>query len=78
MQLLVINTTACVRAYRFEDRNDVDILALVFTGENGAAINENSRPVQTCQRHQAARHVLVATPDGDHAIEAFAGRDRFN
>ena len=67
-----------MRADRLEHRNHIDRLVAMAARHDGAAIDEHSRPVQTRQRHQAARHVLIAAADGDDAIEPFTTRHHFD
>eukprot|EP00976_Prorocentrum_cordatum_P025176 511457-Prorocentrum_minimum.AAC.3 len=39
-----------------------------MTGLDGASVNHHGGPVQAGHGHQGARHVLVATGEGDVAI----------
>ena len=44
-----------------------------------AAVDEDRRTIEPCDRHRAARHVLVAAADGDQPVEALGadhGLDR--
>jgi hypothetical protein len=47
-------------------------------GPDGAAVDEDRGAVQACDADQATGHVLVAAPDGDQAVEAFAAGDGFD
>ena len=47
-------------------------------GQNGAAIDEDGRTIQARHGHRAAGHVLVATADGDEAVEARGTHDGFD
>ena len=63
------DVAARVLAHGLEHGNDVGVPG---TGADGAAIDEDRRPVQPRHADQAARHVLVATAQGHQSVEAFA------
>ena len=65
-------------AHGFENRNDVHIATRMFPRQNSSAINKDRRSVQSRHGNQAAWHVLVAAPDGNQAVEAFASGNGFN
>ena len=48
------------------------------TWTDRAAIDEHRRPIEPRDRHQATRHVLVAAPDRDQAVEALRPDDRLD
>src|SRR6185312_13452397 len=62
-----------------ERRDDGEVLALPLAGLDGAAIDVDRRHVHARHRHYAARHVLVAAADHQHAVHRLAvdaGLDR--
>jgi hypothetical protein len=61
-----------------EHADDVQVLALVPAGQDGAAVDVDRRHVRAQDAHHAARHVLVAAADDEHAVHplpADAGLD---
>src|SRR4029079_1812193 len=62
-----------------ERRDDGEVLALPLAWLDGAAIDVDRRHVHARHRHYAARHVLVAAADHQHAVHRLAvdaGLDR--
>ena len=57
-----------VSAHGLEDVLDVYVLAQVFAGHDGAAIDKDRRDVKTGDGHHAAGHVFVAAGDGDEGV----------
>ena len=55
-----------------------DDVAPLRTRQNRAAIDEHAGPVEPRHRHRAAGHVLVATADGDEAVEALCAHHGFD
>ena len=53
-QLLVADRPDGVRAHGFEDRGDVEGLAVEFAGHDRAAVEEDAGDVETCRGHQHA------------------------
>ena len=58
-------------ANRLKDGNHI---AMLWPGLDRAAVNEYRRPVESCQSHDATRHVLVAPADRDQPVKPFRGR----
>ena len=71
----VVDLVIGTGADRFEHRDDVEFLVAVAAGQDGAAIDEDGRAVQSGDANHAARHVLVAAPNGDEAVKALAADD---
>lgn len=69
-----------VLAIRLERRNDIQLFPTTRrSGLDRPAVNHQPGPVQPPERHQCARHVLVATGDDDHPVQPVAsggGLDR--
>ena len=76
----VIQGARGVLAHRLEHRDDVALgLGLrVDARKDGAAVDEDRRPVQARQRHHAAGHVLVTAADGHDRVEGLGVGDRLN
>ena len=53
---------------RFKGGDDVELFAVVITGGDGAAIDEDGGAVEPQLRHQRAGHILVAADDGDERV----------
>ena len=53
-------------------RHDGEVLALPLARLDGAAVDVDRRHVHARHRHHAARHVLVAAADDQHAVHALA------
>ena len=62
-------------ANSLEDRNDIGVIGAGF---DGATVNKDRRAVQSSHAHQQARHVLVATADGNDAVVAHAAGYRLH
>ena len=74
-QFAVAHRAGGMAAHGLEHGDDV---APLFAGLDGAAVDEDARPIQPRQRHRARRHVLVAAADGHHAVEALGPHHRFD
>ena len=72
VQIKVAQIAGCVLAHGFEDADDIEILALVATRQDGAAVDVNCRYVSAQHAHQAAGHVFVAAADDHHAVHPLA------
>jgi hypothetical protein len=73
LRVPAVNWPTCL-----EDADDVQVLALVAAGEDGAAVDVDRRHVGAQDPHHAAGHVLVAAADHEHAVHplpADAGLD---
>ena len=69
---------AGVLADGFEDRDDVDVAAVMAAWFDGAAVDEDAGAVETGHGHDAGGHVFVAAADGDEPVEHFASGDGFD
>ena len=80
LQARVIQFARGVLADGLEDGHDVALLLRLWiqAGQDRAAIDEDRRAVEPGDGHEAAGHVLVATADGHHAVEALAAGDRLD
>ncbi len=72
-----------VRADAFEyildgDVDRLPVRAFHVAGCDGAAIEHERWNVETAERHDRARHVLVAAGDGDQAVEEIAASDELD
>src|SRR5579885_1239484 len=54
-----------------KNRDNVNQLAAVYAGHNRAPIDENGRTVKIRHGHQTARHVFVATTNGNQSVKTF-------
>src|SRR5699024_10746334 len=68
VQVLVADTACGMLAHGFKNADNIEVLALITTRQDGAAINVNGRDIGTQHSHHAARHVFVATANHDHAV----------
>ena len=59
-------------AHRLEHADDVEVLALVAPGQDGAAVDVDRRHVGAQHAHHAAGHVFVAAADDEHAVHPLA------
>ncbi len=73
----VVELADGVRANRFEDILDGQILSVEMAGRDGAAVEHERGDIEPCERHHSAGHVLVAAGDGDEAVEEIPARDQF-
>ncbi len=71
-QLCFIDLVSRVLAHRFERTHDGQVVAMVVTGLDRAAVNKDGWNVQTRDRDHRTRHVLVAAADGEHTVHALA------
>ena len=66
-------------ADRFEDGDDVDVVALdAGTGQDAAAVDEDAGHVEPGHAHEAAGHILVAATDRQDAVVIHAAGDHLN
>ncbi|CQR33060.1 hypothetical protein THICB1_30021 [Thiomonas arsenitoxydans] len=72
VEIGIAHTPGGVFAHGLEDRDDVQILALVMARQNGAAIDENTRHIAAQHTDHGAGHVFVAAAHGDHAVHPLA------
>jgi hypothetical protein len=72
VQVLVAHVAGGVLAHGLEHAHDVQVLALVAARQDGAAVHVDGRHVGAQHAHQAARHVLVAAADHQHAVHPLA------
>ncbi len=63
---------------RFERAHDRQVLTFPVAGLDGSSINKNGGDVHAPHGDQGSRHVLVAPPDGDHAVHALGADRRFD
>ena len=67
-----------IRTDGFEHGGDVDVLALVYAGENRPVVHEHTRQIETRSSHQHRRNALVATSETYEAVESLCVHDGFN
>ena len=61
-----------------EDGYDIQLPLGQAPRKNRATVNEDCCAVHANDRHNASRHVFVATTDGHKSVEALAAHDRFD
>jgi hypothetical protein len=76
--LLVGDHASEVFAVGLERRDDVARLAECVPRTDGAAVDHQRRPVEARHRDDAARHVLVASRDGNQRVVPLRAHDGFN
>src|SRR3954469_3877740 len=77
-ELGIAHLAARVRADRFEDVLNRDVVILESSWRYGAAIDHEPRYVESCERHDGAGNGFVAAREGDHAVKEIAARDEFD
>ena len=70
LQFVGVDFLVGVLADGFENGDNVDRLFAMDARQDGAAVDEDRRPVHPGHGDQAAGHVLVAAADGDETVEA--------
>ena len=75
LPLLVLHAASDVFAIRLERADDVELLVLIATRLDRAAVNHQRRSVESSHRHDAAGHVLVAAGDRDVRVVPLAAHD---
>ena len=72
VKIKVTEIARSVLTHRFKHTDDIEVLSLVTSGKNGAAVHINRWHVGPQHSHQAARHVFIATPNNQHTIHPLA------
>ena len=69
----MVAEVACgVLAHGLKNADDVQVLALVASGQDGAAVDINGGHIGAQHAHHAAGHVFVAAADHHHAVHPLA------
>jgi hypothetical protein len=71
-EVLLAHLAGAELADGLEDADDVQVLALVAAGQDGAAVDVDGGHVGAQHAHHAAGHVLVAAADDEHAVHPLA------
>ena len=58
-----------------EDGDDIQLPFGEATGQDGSAVNKDSRTVHANDRHDACRHIFVAAADGYKSVKALTAHD---
>ena len=59
-------------------RNDVELLAVKRTGANRPTVDHESRPIHAAHSHDASRHILVASGNGNVGVVPLSVHDGFD
>src|SRR5206468_12653033 len=59
-------------------RNDVELLAVMGTGANRPTVDHESWPIHAAHSHDASRHILVASGNGNVGVVPLSVLDGFN
>ncbi len=77
-KLLPVDPARAVFADSLERAHDGEVAVLVAAWLDRASVDEDGRNVEARHGDQRPRHVLVAAPEGQHAVHALAVCDGFN
>ena len=58
--------------------DNIELLVAMATTQDRATINENGRPIESCNTDQAAWHVLVAATNRYESVKALTADHRLN
>ena len=72
VEIEVTEVARSVLAHRFKHADDIEVLAFVASGKNGAAVDINRRHIGPKHAHEAAGHVFIAAPHDQDSVHPLA------
>ena len=72
VEIKVAEVARSVLAHRFKHADDIEVLAFVATGKNGAAVDINRGHIGPKHSHEAAWHVFIAAPHDQDSVHPLA------